>query len=280
MNAAELINFGSEKLKKQNILSYHIDSEILLSTALGKSRETILVNLNRKIDSEKIIKFKKLINRRACNEPIAYILSEKEFWSKKFVVNSSTLIPRPETEMMVEKLIEIYKRKNISILDIGTGSGCILISILCELKKSSGIGVDISKKALKIAKKNSKLHKINHSVKFIHRSFDDIFNNKFDLIVSNPPYIAERDMSRLDDDIKKHEPFIALNGGVDGLDVIKKVIYKAKDILKINGTLALEIGNGQYKKVSKILNNNNFRIKTKIKDYKDNIRSVISTFLK
>ena len=156
MNAAELINFGSEKLKKQNILSYHIDSEILLSTALRKSRESILVNLNQKIDSEKIIKFKRLINRRASKEPIAYILSEKEFWSKKFFVNSSTLIPRPETEMMVEKLIEIYLRKSISILDIGTGSGCILISMLCELKKSSGIGIDISKKALKIAKKKCK----------------------------------------------------------------------------------------------------------------------------
>ena len=129
-------------------------------------------------------------------------------------------------------------------------------------------------------KKNAKLHKINHSVKFIHRSFDNIFNKKFDLIVSNPPYIAERDMNSLDDDIKKHEPFIALNGGVDGLDVIKKVIYKAKDILKINGTLALEIGNGQYKKVSKILTNNNFKIRTKVIDYKDNIRSIISTFLK
>ena len=280
MNALDLIKNGTLALKENKISSHRIDSEILLSSVLGKSREEILINLDEKINSRDIFSFKKFFERRSSKEPLAYILKEKEYWSKKFEVNESTLVPRPETEVMLEKLIKIYKDKKINILDIGTGSGCILISLLSELKNSIGVGIDISTEALKIAKKNAKKHKINNKIFFYNKSFTEIYDRKFDLIVSNPPYLLTKDIRNLQEDIKRFEPLIALDGGNDGLDVIKKVIYKAKDILKINGTLALEIGNGQYKKVSKILNNNNFRIKTKIKDYKDNIRSVISTFLK
>ena len=278
MNTLDLLNKGSKKLKYKGIKSSQIDSEILLSNILGKSRENILINLDKKIGSDDIIKFNDFIERRSLKEPIAYILKEKEFWSKNFVVNKSTLIPRPETELMVEKLSKIYYGKKIFILDIGTGSGCILISLLSELKNSIGIGVDISSKALKIAKINALKHKVDHKVKFEKKCFSKIFYKKFDLIVSNPPYIDQRKINKLDDDIKKFEPLIALNGGNDGLDVITKVIYKAKEILKIKGTLALEIGNGQIKKVSKILFDNNFRIKHVIKDYKNNVRCLIANY--
>ena len=278
MNTLDLLNKGSKKLKYKGIKSSQIDSEILLSNILGKSRENILINLDKKIGSDDIIKFNDFIERRSLKEPIAYILKEKEFWSKNFVVNKSTLIPRPETELMVEKLSKIYYGKKIFILDIGTGSGCILISLLSELKNSIGIGVDISTKALKIAKINALKHEVDHKLRFEKKCFSKIFYKKFDLIVSNPPYIDKRKINKLDDDIKKFEPLIALNGGNDGLDVITKVIYKAKDILKIKGTLALEIGNEQLIKVSKILRNNNFRIKENIKDYNDNTRCLISIF--
>ena len=278
MNTLDLLNNGSKKLKYKGIKSSQIDSEILLSNILGKSRENILINLDKKIGSDDIIKFNDFIERRSLKEPIAYILKEKEFWSKNFVVNKSTLIPRPETELMVEKLSKIYYGKKIFILDIGTGSGCILISLLSELKNSIGIGVDISSKALKIAKINALKHKVDHKLRFEKKCFSKIFYKKFDLIVSNPPYIDQRKINKLDDDIKKFEPLIALNGGNDGLDVITKVIYKAKEILKIKGTLALEIGNGQIKKVSKILFDNNFRIKHVIKDYKNNVRCLIANY--
>ena len=278
MNTLDLLNKGSKKLKYKGIKSSQIDSEILLSNILGKSRENILINLDKKISSDDIIKFNDFIERRSLKEPIAYILKEKEFWSKNFVVNKSTLIPRPETELMVEKLIKIYYGKKIFILDIGTGSGCILISLLSELKNSIGIGVDISKQALKIAKINALKHEVDHKLRFEKKCFSKIFYKKFDLIVSNPPYIDQRKINKLDDDIKKFEPLIALNGGNDGLDVITKVIYKAKEILKIKGTLALEIGNEQLIKVSKILRNNNFKIKENIKDYNDNTRCLISIF--
>ena len=278
MEILNLINFGSKYLKAKNITSHRLDSEILLSKVLNKSREQILINLREKIKKNDKKIFYKLIKRRSSKEPIAYILKKKEFWSKDFIVNKKTLIPRPETELIVEKIVRLFHKKKINILDIGTGSGCILLSILSELKNSKGVGIDISHKAIKIAKKNAKKHKLILRSKFYVRSLSEIYNNVYDLIVSNPPYIKRKDIKNLDDDIKKFEPKLALDGGNDGLDLVKKVIYKSKYILKIKGTLALEIGNEQIKKVSKILIDNNFRIEQVIKDYKNNVRCVLANY--
>ena len=277
MEILELINRGSKKLKNKNIYSHKIDSEILLSKVLNRTREELLINLNQKIEPQKISKFHRLIDRRSSKEPIAYILEKKEFWSKNFFVNNNTLVPRPETELMVEKIVKIFEKKNIFILDIGTGTGCILLSILSELKNSKGIGIDISSKAIQIANANLKKHKLTQRTKFYKRSLDEIYHNRFDLIVSNPPYIMRKDIKNLNEDIKKFEPKLALDGGNDGLDVIKKVIYKSKNILKIKGMLALEIGNEQFKKVSKILKSNRFKTRYLVKDYRENIRCILST---
>ncbi|MDC0938081.1 peptide chain release factor N(5)-glutamine methyltransferase [Pelagibacteraceae bacterium] len=279
MNALELINFGAKELRQKKIDTSILDSELLLSKTLNKKREEILINLSQKISKKHLLRYKNLLQRRSQKEPIAYILEEKEFWSKFFFVSSDTLIPRPETELMVEKLIQIFKNKNISILDIGTGSGCILISLLSEIKNCNGVGIDISKKALEIAKKNAFRHNIKNNIKFFNKPLDSEFNQKFDLIVSNPPYIKSNEIKNLKEDIRQYEPRIALDGGNDGLDLIKKVIYKTKYILKIKGLLALEIGNEQNKKVSKILQKNNFKIEHEIKDYKDNVRCLISTYI-
>tara|TARA_B100001248_G_scaffold258696_1_gene243387 strand:+ start:280 stop:1122 length:843 start_codon:yes stop_codon:yes gene_type:complete len=280
MNTLKLINEGSYKLKQSNIISHQLDSEILLSKVLNKTRENLLINLEQNIDRKNVNKFEKLIRRRSLNEPIAYILKKKEFWSRNFEINNNTLIPRPETELMVEKLVYIYKQKKINILDIGTGSGCILISLLSELKQSNCIGIDISKKALKIAIKNSKKNNQKNNIKFLNRSLINFYHKKFDLIVSNPPYIRTRDIKNLDRSIKYYEPKIALDGGNDGLDVIKKVIYKSKEILKVNGLLALEIGNGQLRKVSTLLLKNLYRIEHNIRDYKNNTRCLIAKYIR
>tara|TARA_E500000178_G_scaffold337010_1_gene375679 strand:- start:1021 stop:1860 length:840 start_codon:yes stop_codon:yes gene_type:complete len=278
MRAFEMIKFGSDLLKEKQITSNILDSEILLSKTLNKSREEILVNLDQIINEKNFLVFKEYLNRRSKNEPIAYILKEKEFWSKKFSVNKHTLIPRPETELLVDKILELHNGKKPSILDIGTGSGCIIISLLINLKNSNGIGIDISKNAILTAEINALKHKVSNRLKFLNRSFNDIFGKKFDLIVSNPPYIERKDIKNLSEDIKKYEPRMALDGGNDGLDLIKKIIYKSKYILRNNGTLALEIGNEQIKKVSKLLIDNNFRIKNVIKDYKKNARCIIACY--
>ena len=278
MKALEIIKIGSNLLKEKKIPSYILDSEILLSKTLNKSREQILINLDQELTKKNILVFKEYLQRRSKNEPIAYILQEKEFWSKKFNVNKHTLIPRPETELLVDALLKMYMKKKISILDIGTGSGCIIISLIGSLKQSIGIGIDISKNAIAIAKKNAAKYKLANKIKFLNKPFENVFGQKFDLIVSNPPYIERKDLKNLSEDIKRYEPRLALDGGNDGLDLIKKIIYKSKDILKIKGTLALEIGNEQIKKVSKILIDNNFRIEHVIKDYRNNVRCVLAYY--
>ena len=277
MLVSEIINIGSNKLKDKNINSHLLDSELLLSKVLQLSREKILTNYNNFVKKDDINKFNILLKRRLKYEPMAYIFQKKEFFSKDFLVNNSTLIPRPETELLIEKIIENYKKKDIYILDIGTGSGCIILTLLNEMKKSKGIGIDISKKALDVAKMNARILKINKRLKFYKRSFNQIFGHKFDLIVSNPPYICTYDIKNLSKDIKNYEPRIALNGGNDGLDVIKKIIYKSTNILKRKGILALEIGYGQYRKISQILKLHGFKDKFLVKDYQNNIRCILAT---
>ena len=274
MKTQELINYGSNFLKQSKILSNQIDSEILLSYIMGISRERLLID-EKSIHQNTINRFKSLILRRSKNEPIAYITKNKEFRSVNFFVNNNSLIPRPETELLIDPIIKIFKNKNLFFLDAGIGAGCVTFAILNELQKSRGIGLDISKKTLSNAKKN--LQKFKNRVKLIQKPIDEIRNIKLDLIVSNPPYVVKREINRLSKDIKKFEPRIALDGGNDGLDVIKKVIYRSKYILKSNGILALEIGTGQYLSVMKLLKANDFRIKVLIKDYKNNIRCIFST---
>lgn len=278
MKALEAIKAGSKLLKNKNISTHILDSELLLSKSLKKSREEILINLELNINKKVLADFNKYLLRRSKKEPIAYLLEEKEFWSKKFFVNKHTLIPRPETELLVAKLVTIFKKKKIIILDIGTGTGCIIVSILSELKNSAGMAVDISREAILVAKKNACKFKLSDRIKFLHKPFEEVYGKKFDLIVSNPPYINKKDIKNLSEDIKKFEPKMALDGGNDGLDLIKKVIYKSKKILKINGMLALEIGNEQIKRVSKILKDNKFRIKYVIKDYRNNVRCVFAEY--
>ena len=276
MKISEVIKKGSKLLKEKNIPTYILDSELLLSKSLNKSREEILINLEQNLNNRALKNFNNYLIRRSKKEPVAYLLEEKEFWSKKFFVNKDTLIPRPETELLVEKLINIYKQKRINILDIGTGTGCIIVSLLSELKNSTGIAVDISSKVITVAKKNASKFNVSNRIKFFNKSFQNLYGKKFDLIVSNPPYIRRKDIKNLSEDIKKFEPRTALDGGNDGLDLIKKIIYKSKKILKINGTLALEIGYEQINKVSKILLNNKFKIRYIIKDYRNNVRCVFA----
>ncbi len=276
MKTSEAIKIGSKILKNRNITSHKIDAEIILSHVLKTSREKLLIN-EQVISYTNLKRFKKIISRRLKKEPIAYIFNKKEFRSKDFYVVKNSLIPRPETELLIDPIIKKFKGKSIYFLDMGVGTGCIMLSILSELNNSRGLGIDICNKAISVAKINLETMKLNKRASLKCRSIDTIYNKKFDLIVSNPPYIVKREINQLSEDIKKFEPQKALDGGHDGLDVIRKVIYKSKNILKLNGILALEIGRGQYYSVSNILRLNGFREIKKIKDYRDNVRCIFST---
>jgi len=271
------IEQASQLLRNHNITSCELDAEIILSDIMNVTREFLIVNNHVNISKNIIKKYNLAINRRINREPVAYITGKKEFWSEDFAVNNATLVPRPETELLIHKVIKFFKNKTINILDIGTGSGCILLAILKELNLSRGIGIDISAKAIQTAKVNSKnLNLLNHA-KFKICDLSKYNIGKYDLIVSNPPYIPTKDIKNLSKDIINYEPKVALDGGLDGLDLIKKVIYKSSHLLKINGLLAIEIGFNQYKRVSSILRHYRFKEISKEYDYNRNVRCIIST---
>ena len=277
MNLENTVKKASKILKNHNIHSHELDAQIILSDIMEIKREFLITNNEKNVSKKVLEEYDIAIKRRIKREPIAYITGKKEFWSQNFKVNYSTLIPRPESELLVYKLISYFNNKRINILDIGTGSGCILLALLKELHLSKGIGIDISSAAIKTAQLNSKKLNLFNRSKFKVAGIDDFNIGKYDLIVSNPPYIALKDMKNLSKDILNYEPLIALKGGLDGLDLIKKVIYNSKHILKANGLLGIEVGTNQYFKVLNILKKNRFRELHKEYDCNRNVRCIIST---
>jgi len=271
---------ASKILKNHNIHSHELDAQLILSDIMKVKRESLITNSEVVISEEIMEKYDIAVRRRIKREPIAYITGKKEFWSVDFLVSHGTLIPRPETELLIYKLVNFFKNKRINILDIGTGSGCILLSILKEINFSRGIGIDISSKAIQMAEANSKYLKLFYRSKFKVIDLDKFNIGKYDLIISNPPYIPSRDIKNLSKDITNFEPLIALDGGIDGLDLIKKVIYKSNHLLKRGGLLALEVGYKGYKRISNILRYNGYRELSKECDYNRNVRCIISTKVK
>ena len=280
MNLELAIKSASIELKRNKIKSPYLDSEILMSKAINKEREFIILNLKKEIKENDYIVFKNLVQERLKGKPIAYLTGRKNFWKYEFYINQNVLIPRPDTEIIVEQVLKNFKhKKGIYILDIGIGSGCILLSILKEKKNFFGIGIDKSRECLKISEINAFKLGVKKRVKFIKSDIDNFANGKYDLIISNPPYIKKLDLKYLDKDVVGFEPKLALDGGLEGLSEIRKVIKKSSELIKKNGKLILEIAFDQKHAVKKLLNNENFYINKVIKDLAKNDRCIISTKL-
>ena len=278
MNIQTLLNQASKTLKQLSNTSSKLDSEILLSKIIKKNRKYLILNSNEELKKENIKSFDYLVKRRKKGEPIAYLINKKEFWKQNFYINQNVLIPRPDTEILVEETLKLFNvNSKLNMLDIGTGSGCILLSILKERRNFFGTGIDISKKAINVARFNAKMHQLSNRVKFYNSDVDKFLIGKYDLVVSNPPYIKRQDLKYLEVDVKGFEPKLALDGGKDGFSKITKVISKTSTLLKKNGRFILEIGFGQKKKILSILKQNNFFINKVVKDYGKNDRCVIST---
>ena len=233
MDIQSALKKGQSILIDNNIISAKLDSEILMSQAIRKNKKFIILNLHKAIKKRDLDYFDNLIQERAKSKPIAQITKKKDFWKYEFIVNDNVLIPRPDTEILIEQVLKLVKNKNrLQILDIGIGSGCILISILREKKNFFGTGIDISNKSLQISKVNSQKLRINNRLRLFKSNIDNFNTGKYDLIVSNPPYIKKSNLKCLEKDIG-YEPKQALDGGLDGLSEIRKVINKSSELLSL-----------------------------------------------
>lgn len=241
-----------------------LDTELLLQKALGDvDRLYIHLNLDKELTEEQEIKFIGFAKERLNGRPIAYIVENREFMGLDFFVKEGVLIPRPDTETLVEEIIEICKgRKEVSILDIGTGSGAITVSLAKYIENSKIMSFDISEIALEIAKKNAIINEVGEKIKYIN---SDLFtaisdsNIKFDIIVSNPPYIKKQDIEMLHTQVKDYEPYNALEGGEDGLDFYRKITEQGKKYLNRCGILAYEVGHNQAEDVINIMKSNGYK---------------------
>ena len=220
------------ELKQNNVKSALLDSEILMSKVLKKNRSNVLLNSEKLLSNKDYKNFRELIFNRLRNKPIAYLTGEKSFWKYEFEINDKVLIPRPDTELIIEQVLKIYKNKcNINFLEVGVGSGCIILSILKEKKSFLGKGIDLSKECIKISKKNAIKLRVQNRLKLFKSDIDNFTSGKYDLVISNPPYIKKLDLKNLDKDVVDYEPKLALDGGLDGLSKIRKIVKKSSELI-------------------------------------------------
>lgn len=296
MHIRDAIKAAAEKLAAAGIENPNHDSRILLSHTLDFSVEKIIGYPENLVSEKHFKKYWQLIKRRAKHEPVAKIIGKKEFWGREFFVNQHVLDPRPDSETLIEAVLEYLTfsypasggrlggewsenkdhphpnpppqagEGNLRIIDLGTGTGCLLLTLICELNNATGIGVDISDAALKIARKNANNLGVRKRAKFKKSNWFEKISGKFDLIISNPPYIRKNAIKNLSDDVKKYDPIMALDGGEDGLEPYKKIISEVHNFLKPDGLVCFEFGKGQAKTISKILQKNKFEILNIYKD--------------
>ncbi len=276
MQIKDILKKGVEILKENNIEQNNLKAKMLLSSILNKSKEYLIIYSDEEISKELEKDFFDKIEILKENTPIQYILNKQEFMGLEFYVDESVLIPQPDTEILAEEVIEIIRKRKLSkVLDLCTGSGAIAVSVAKFLENVKVYASDISNEAIKIARRNS--NKNNVKIEFIHSDLFEEFSgeDKFDIIVSNPPYIKTDIIGTLSQEVQK-EPLLALDGGIDGLDFYKKIIKQAKEYLNTNGFLALEIGYDQKEEVENILGKNGYKNIYSKKDLEGHNRIIIA----
>ncbi len=261
-NIVDLLNDSSKMLSEKGIENARLNAEQLLRHTLGINRVDLYLNQDRYLTQTEAAAFKRCLKRRADREPLQYILGEAEFMSLPFVVDENVLIPRPETEILVEKTIQMCKEKfaskdQIEVLEFGTGSGCISVSLAKYLENARITSLDISRDALKVAEKNAGLNGVDDRIQFINQDctsskIANYFPDKFDVLVSNPPYVSPTDFEDLPEEIKKYEPAVALSDNRDGLSFYRKIAELSPELIKTSGFLMLELGLGQAVAVKEI----------------------------
>lgn len=255
MTIAEALKTGAYSLATHAIPSPEHESSLLLRHVLKCDAAFVYAHPDRRLNAMESILFKAVIKRRASHEPFQYIVGKQEFFGMDFEVTPDVLIPRPETEILVEAVIEEYKERGaFRFCEIGVGSGCISTALLANLPQSSAVGVDISTAAIEIAGRNARRHNVSERLELVHSDmFDGVSETSFDLFVSNPPYVPDGDLDSLQQEVKGFEPRVALTGGTDGLDIVRTLISQSPKYLIPNGFLFIEIGWDQSERVADLL---------------------------
>ena len=262
MKISDALLQARRALDLNGVSNSKLDVLILLAHAIFFTKEQIIFNPDFELNSTQQKDFFKLIERRAAREPTSQIIGKREFFGEDFFVTKDVLDPRPDSESLIELILKNFSDKNqkLKILELGVGSGCLIITLLKAYKAAFGVGVDISKAALEICKKNADRHQVQERLELLESDLFAKVKTKYDLIISNPPYIPSEEIKILEPEVRIHEPLSALDGGVDGLDFYRRISEKAHDFLNKNGRIILEIGYGQAEKIIEIFNKKGFSL--------------------
>ena len=256
MNYTEAFLMGMQKLKEAQIGEAQLDARLLLEEVCGTDHNTLLCHGDREVSEAEEEQYRKALEQRAVHVPLQHLLGYQDFMGLRFQVNEHVLIPRQDTEILVEEAMR-YLHDGMRILDLCTGSGCILLSLLHYSNDCEGVGVDISQEALQVAAQNAEL--LGIKADFLKSDLYEKVTGKFDLLVSNPPYIERAIIPTLMEEVREYDPYIALDGGEDGLDFYRRIIGGAQDYLKRGGQILMEIGSGQAQAVSELLREAGFK---------------------
>lgn len=262
MGIKSFLTLAKQLLKGASIPSHALDAELLLAHVLQTTREKIIGYPNQELTPAQQEAFEALITRRANREPMAHILGKREFWGREFKVTKDTLDPRPDSETLIETVLNHYKAKEKpqKILDLGTGTGCLVLTLLAEFPGAAGVGVDLNPGAIKVANANAMHLRLEKHVDFLLQCWAEGITDKFDVIISNPPYIRDGDINCLEPEVSHYEPRLALAGGEDGLHCYRELIPQLAELLSADGIVVLEYGMGQTEDVSAILRSNNLEV--------------------